>query len=93
MKKLVRDNYEEIYPNDKYTRASKEVFLNLLLGKIREEVNEFEEKPSKEELADILEIVYQIAYDQDISLEELETARKDKEKAKGSFKKRLIWHS
>lgn len=58
--------------------------------KLKEEVKEFLKKPGKEELVDILEVIYAICAFKKFDKKGLENLRKRKEKERGSFKKRII---
>tara|TARA_Y100000310_G_C20620484_1_gene783012 strand:+ start:1366 stop:1650 length:285 start_codon:yes stop_codon:yes gene_type:complete len=93
MKKLIRDKVAIDYPDWDYKSADDEEFFNLLIDKMSEELLEFKKTPTKEELADMLEIIHQLAHIQNISLEDLESERKKKETSKGNFSKRLIWET
>jgi predicted house-cleaning noncanonical NTP pyrophosphatase (MazG superfamily) len=61
-----------------------------LKQKLKEEVEEFLKTPNKEELADILEVIYAICDFKKIEKKELEKLRKKKIKERGGFKKRII---
>ncbi|OYT31205.1 MAG: phosphoribosyl-ATP pyrophosphohydrolase [Thermofilum sp. ex4484_79] len=92
--KLVRDNIPQIIKDMgkiPVTRiASEEEFWEKLKEKLKEEIEEFLENEKIEELADILQVIYEIAKLKGISLEELEAVRKRKEKERGGFNKRII---
>ena len=92
--KLVRDNIPQIIKDMgkiPVTRiASEEEFWERLKEKLKEEIEEFLENEKIEELADILQVIYEIAKLKGISLEELEAVRKRKEKERGGFNKRII---
>jgi predicted house-cleaning noncanonical NTP pyrophosphatase (MazG superfamily) len=95
--KLVRDRIPEII------RASGEVpktrildeeeYLTELIKKLKEEVAEFEEEPSVEELADIKEVTIAIREAMGIHADELEDARRKKANSNGRFKKRIYLES
>jgi len=74
--KLVRDKIPEIIKdngNIPITHiASNEEYKEKLKTKLKEEVNEFLEESNKEELADILEVIYAICDFYEIDKEELE---------------------
>lgn len=93
--KLVRDKIPEIIAKDGKRPithiASKKEYWRRLLEKLEEEVKEFKKGPNKEELADILEIIYAIADYKGIKKNVLGTIRKKKAKERGTFKKRIIW--
>lgn len=89
--KLVRDRIPEIIENDGrqcvYEVLSSEEYLALLDEKLQEELNEYEESKSLEELADLLEVMYAVVKARGWSVEELEQVRKEKVKQRGGFKK------
>ncbi len=92
--KLVRDKVveylKEIDKNPSYHKANEKEYLEKLKEKLQEEVNEYLENPTKEELADILEIIYALCKYEKISKKELENVRKMKAKTKGKFLERII---
>lgn len=92
--KLVRDRIPEIIKNSGSTPithiADDEEYWEKLKEKFKEEVNEFLKSPTKEELADVLEIIYAICDFKNISRQELEIIRKKKAKKRGSFRKKII---
>jgi predicted house-cleaning noncanonical NTP pyrophosphatase (MazG superfamily) len=90
--KLVRDNIPEIILNENkvpYTHiADEKEYFDLLKKKLKEEVEEFIEEASEEELADIeevLEALYKI-YDKEKVLE----IKKKKAEKRGKFEKRIV---
>lgn len=96
LRKLVRDNIPGIIQRKKIMNdfefhiASNEEYRNELKKKLQEEVDEFISSDDPLELVDILEVIYALANEFDISKEGLETMRKKKEFINGSFKKRII---
>ncbi len=96
MEKLVRDRIPEIMKqkslNPKITIAKPNEIEKLLINKLKEETQEFEETPCKEELADILEVVQALAVHINIDLKELERFRKNKANKRGAFTKGFILH-
>lgn len=92
--KLVRDNIPQIIKDMgkiPVTRiASEEEFWEKLKEKLKEEIEEFLENERIEELADILQVIYEIAKLKGVSLEELEAVRRRKEKERGGFNRRII---
>lgn len=94
MSKLVRDKIPEIIQQDgriPVTRiAEGQEFSQKLNEKLREEVNEFLASGQEEELADILEVVYTLAHQQNISPQQLEHRRKKKAEQRGGFQKKII---
>ena len=89
-KKLIRDKIHEIYQLHDIHIAEDEEYGEELRKKLQEEVDEFKENDSPEELADIIEVIYAIARFKDISIDELEKIRLDKADKRGSFDKRII---
>ena len=92
--KLVRDKIPDIIRGKGETPvtriASDEEYSEKLKEKLVEEVKEYSENPSKEELADILEVIKAIQEHENISHQEIERIRKKKALERGGFKKRLI---
>ena len=93
-RKLVRDNipklekkYSKLY--DSYCAGDVE-YLSELKLKLIEEVNEFFSDESKEEMADVLEVIYSLCDYKGYSFNEIEEIRKAKRKLKGAFKDRII---
>ncbi|MFE6665746.1 nucleoside triphosphate pyrophosphohydrolase [Streptomyces sp. NPDC057697] len=98
MLKLVRDGIPEIIRRNGEEPATcvagAPEYRKRLRDKLSEEVGEFlevEEDYSKEELADVLEVVYALAQDLGITLEDLERCRAEKAAERGGFEKRIIW--
>lgn len=69
--------------------ADKDETIRLLNLKLLEEINEYNESDNIEELADLVEVVYGILYHKNISREDFEKIRREKEEKRGSFKKGL----
>ena len=92
--KLVRDRIPEIIESDGKQCVcevlSSEEYLALLDEKLQEELNEYEESKSLEELADLLEVMYAVVKARGWSIEELEQVRKEKAKQRGGFEKRIL---
>ena len=92
--KLVRDKIPEIIKSDGKNPithiASEEEYWDRLKLKLNEEVSEFLEDNTQEELADILEVIYALCEHKNWSQQEIETIRKIKSEEKGSFEKRII---
>ncbi len=93
-KKLVRDKIPEIIQADgkqPITRILDEKeYMKELIRKLKEEVAEFEEKPSIEELADIKEVTIAIRETMGIHAGELEDARRKKADKNGRFKNHIF---
>ena len=92
--KLVRDKIPEIIKKEgrlcKYRIMDKEEYIRELRKKLKEEVQEFLESGNKEELADILEVVYALSKAQNCSEEELNNIRKLKIENRGAFDKKIF---
>lgn len=93
VKKLVRDNIPEIIEGTGHvpvvrTLDDKE-YAEELRRKLMEEVAEYIDEPSTEELADILEVVYALGALHDASSDDLEVVRKSKAEKRGAFSKRI----
>ncbi len=92
--KLVRDKIPQIIKQKGDVPithiAGNEEYREKLNEKFREEVDEFLKKNSKEELADILEVVYAILDFMKIDREELESLRRKKAEERGGFRDRVI---
>lgn len=92
--KLVRDKI----PNDinsttgkkcSYKILNNEEYLQELDKKLFEEYHEFIEEHSIEELADLMEVVFAIMKARNISMEDVENARKVKNDKKGAFNDKI----
>jgi predicted house-cleaning noncanonical NTP pyrophosphatase (MazG superfamily) len=96
--KLVRDNIPDIIikagksPIYHVIKEDKE-YLNQLLIKLIEEANEVKDNPSKEELADVMEVVLAIAEYLKLDIKAVEEYRKLKSNKNGAFKKRYFLES
>ena len=92
--KLVRDRIPEIIRADglepKTRILNEKEYLKELIKKLREEVEEFAEKPSAEELADIKEVMIALRQALDIHAGELEDVRRRKATTNGRFKQRIF---
>lgn len=92
--KLVRDKIPDIIRQKGQVPVTHVVdnaeYQQRLIDKLEEEVAEFKANPSKEELADIQEVVNALAKALGLTKAELEAYRKQKAKASGSFSKRII---
>jgi predicted house-cleaning noncanonical NTP pyrophosphatase (MazG superfamily) len=95
--KLVRDNIPQIIKakgeKPKTHIADKNEFLTKLKEKLREETEEFSKSEEREELVDILEVLYALAQEKGITKEELEAIRKQKAKERGAFENKIILES
>ena len=92
--KLVRDKIPENINNTEgrkanYKTLSDEEYLIELDKKIFEEAHEFIEEHSVEELADLIEVISAIMELKNISLDDVEKARKLKNDKKGKFDSKI----
>lgn len=87
--KLVRDRIPEIIKKSggkcKFHIAKKSEVNELLGKKLLEEVNEFNENPCIEEIADILEVVDVLCKNYRFSLNDIRKIKSEKKKERGSF--------
>ena len=92
--KLIRDKIPQIIEQSGKQANIEEVsgkeYLQLLNAKLGEELQEYLESESTEELADLVEVVYAILDYKNVSLREFELIRKQKVTDRGAFIKRLL---
>jgi predicted house-cleaning noncanonical NTP pyrophosphatase (MazG superfamily) len=92
--KLVRDKIPEYIKNKGATPithiADENEYWQKLKEKLTEEVNEFMEAESIEEMADILEVVDAIIDHKKFSKEELQKVKNKKADERGKFKNKII---
>ena len=92
--KLVRDLIPDIIADSGKTcttvTLSTKDYLTMLDAKLNEELAEYQESKSMEELADLLEVIRAVAEARGSSFEEVEQIRLDKAKKRGGFEKRLL---
>jgi len=92
--KLVRDNIPEIIEKDhkecNIRILEKEEYFVELNKKLDEEIKEYKEKYSIEELVDVQEIINSIVKVKGYSLEEFNKIRKTKKMKNGGFDKKLF---
>ena len=92
--KLVRDKIPQIIEHSGKQAiievVSGKEYLELLNAKLGEELQEYLESESIEELADLIEVVYAILDYKTVSLQEFELIRKQKVTDRGAFIKRLL---
>ena len=91
--KLVRDKIPEIIEQAGQACACS-VFTSvapvMLDEKLNEELAEYQEDKSIEELADLLEVVRAVARARGSSIEEVEDIRRHKAEKRGGFEKRIL---
>jgi len=95
--KLIRDKIPEIIEGKgkSFTlhRADDREYLDALREKISEEVGEFYEDPSAEEMGDILEVLHALMDYHNLDKNEVEKTREAKAMKRGKFEKQLILES
>lgn len=92
--KLVRDRIPEIIESDGKTcvteTLSDERYLKMLDMKLNEELAEYQESKSLEELADLLEVMRTVVNARGWTLEQLEQIRQEKATQRGGFEKKIL---
>ena len=92
--KLVRDRIPEIIAADgkrcTVETLSDEEYLLLLDHKLDEELTEYQESKSLEELADLLEVIRAVVKARGWTMEELEQVRAEKAAERGGFEKKIL---
>lgn len=92
--KLVRDRIPEIIESAGkkciYTELSDDAYIAMLDTKLNEELAEYQDSKSLEELADLLEVMQATVIARGYTLEELEHVRAEKAAKRGGFAKRLL---
>jgi len=92
--KLIRDRIPEIIAKDRHESKVRvlddDEYVHYLSKKLQEEVDEFQESRSLEELADILEVVLALAAVEGKTPEDLEVLRLQKREKRGGFEKRVF---
>ena len=93
--KLVRDKIPAIILADgkkPITRIlNTEEYLEELDKKLNEEIAEYQEDKSIEEMADVLEVLFAICEARGHSVEELMEVRGAKREKRGGFEERIFW--
>ncbi|PSQ52030.1 hypothetical protein BRD20_08565 [Halobacteriales archaeon SW_8_65_20] len=95
--KLVRDDVPELIRRDgerptTHTAGDTE-YLDRLDAKLDEEITEYREDGTLEELADVLEVVYALAATEGATRAELEELRARKAERNGRFTDRIVLES
>jgi len=92
--KLVRDRIPEIIEKDGKTcvceTLSQEQYIAMLDAKLNEELAEYQESKSLEELADLLEVMGAVVKARSYTWEQLNAIRKKKRDERGGFEKRIL---
>jgi len=95
--KLVRDRIPEIITDSGKKCVAEilteEAYLQKLREKLNEEVDEYQQSSSHEELADILEVVYALAAATGCPEEHLNAIRREKARKRGGFSKKILLKS
>lgn len=93
-RKLVRDRIPEIIEASGKTctweTLSDEAYLQLLDEKLNEELAEYQESKSLEELADLLEVMGAVVAARGWTWDELTALRKEKRRRRGGFSKKIL---
>ena len=93
-RKLVRDRIPEIIESSGksciWETLSHEDYIHLLDEKLNEELAEYQESKSLEELADLLEVMQAVVKARGRTPEELERMRTDKAAKRGGFEKKIL---
>lgn len=93
-KKLVRDKIPEIIKASggrcAFRLLSDKDYLAALDAKLAEELAEYQESHSVEELADLLEVIYAAAKARGCSAETLDRIREEKAAERGRFDKKIL---
>lgn len=92
--KLVRDRIPDIIEQSGKTCItsilSADEYLTMLDEKLSEELAEYQQDKSMEELADLLEVMMAVAKARGSSFEEVEAIRRQKAEKRGGFEKRIL---
>lgn len=92
--KLVRDRIPEIIESDgkicDWETLSDTDYLSLLEEKLNEELAEYQQSKSLEELADLLEVIQAVVKARGWAWEALEQVRGEKAAKRGGFEKKIL---
>ncbi len=92
--KLVRDRIPEIIKADGNAYTTEilpdDRYLQMLDAKLNEELAEYQESKSLEELADLLEVMRAVVSARGWSWEQLEQVRQEKAALRGGFEKKVL---
>ena len=92
--KLVRDRIPEIIEASgkrcTCSTLSEEEYLAKLDEKLNEELAEYQDSKSMEELADLPEVIRAVAAARGSSFEEVDAIRRDKAAKRGGFEKKIL---
>lgn len=92
--KLVRDRIPEIIEKSGriclWTALSDDEYLEMIDQKLNEELAEYQQSKSMEELADLLEVIHAAAAARGSSIEEVERIRLEKRAERGGFEEKKL---
>lgn len=92
--KLVRDRIPEIIEADRKTCVTETLsdsrYLEMLDAKLAEELAEYQESKSLEELADLLEVMRAVVQARGWTRGQLEQVRQEKAVQRGGFEKKIL---
>jgi predicted house-cleaning noncanonical NTP pyrophosphatase (MazG superfamily) len=92
--KLIRDKIPQIIEQSGkkaiVEQLNADQYITCLNSKLNEELDEYLESGSVEELADLVEVVYAILDFKNVSISEFERIREEKVEKRGAFKQRLL---
>ena len=92
--KLVRDRIPDILREKGLVPiihiANDKEYFSKLKEKLREEVDEYNISGDKNELCDIIEVIYTICNFEGTDIKKLETIRRNKREKRGGFEKKII---
>ena len=95
--KLIRDKIPEIIEQSGkkciVEVMDNDTYIEYLDQKLNEELAEYQQDKSIEELADLLEVMYAVVTARGYSVAELERRRLEKSEKRGAFEKRLLLKS
>lgn len=95
--KLIRDKIPEIIEQSGkkciIEVMDNDTYIEYLDQKLNEELAEYQQDKSIEELADLLEVMYAVVTARGYSVAELERIRLEKAEKRGAFEKRLLLKS
>ena len=95
--KLIRDKIPEIIEQSGkkciVEVLDNDTYIEYLDQKLNEELAEYQQDKSIEELADLLEVIYAVVAARGYSAAELERIRLEKSEKRGAFEKRLLLKS
>ena len=95
--KLIRDKIPEIIEQSGkkciIEVMDNDTYIEYLDQKLNEELAEYQQDKSIEELADLLEVMYAVVVARGYSVAELERIRLEKSEKRGAFEKRLLLKS